>query len=324
MSVIPKSLQENKLARILILDEYFDLLLYKSLLGIARDDNMKKMLGDLVEIETKHFNFWQEFFGIKVNKLDLLRKTKLFIVTVICRLFGDKAINLILEAIEIYGIRKYLNIWEIYKGTPLADAVRETLDDEFRHEDRILGELVKRQIDPEKIRNIFLGFNDGLVEILGAVSGFFAAFKDATSVLIAGFTVAVAGAISMGAGVFVASGSEEEIKRVEAGKRSFYGILQDGIGHIDNPVVSALIVGVSYFFGAMVPVLPVLFGAKSIFMSLLCGLAMIVVISYVIAFLSGMNAKKRILTNLIIMAMAVGITYGIGTITKTIFGIAVS
>jgi hypothetical protein len=28
-----------------------------------------------------------------------------------CRLFGDPAIHLILEAIEVYGIRKYLSIW---------------------------------------------------------------------------------------------------------------------------------------------------------------------------------------------------------------------
>ena len=38
--------------------------------------------------------------------------------------------------------------------------------------------------------------NDGLVEILGAVSGFFAAFGDAITVLIAASTTAVAGSLS--------------------------------------------------------------------------------------------------------------------------------
>ena len=38
--------------------------------------------------------------------------------------------------------------------------------------------LTERKINAEKIRNIFLGLNDGLVEILGAVSGFFGAFGE--------------------------------------------------------------------------------------------------------------------------------------------------
>ena len=54
----------------------------------------------------------------------------------------------------------------------------------------------ERHINPDKVRNLFLGLNDGLVEILGAVSGFFAAFRSSTAVLAAGFTVAVAGARS--------------------------------------------------------------------------------------------------------------------------------
>ena len=36
----------------------------------------------------------------------------------------------------------------------------------------------ERRINPERVRNIFLGLNDGLVEILGAVTGFFGAFGD--------------------------------------------------------------------------------------------------------------------------------------------------
>jgi VIT1/CCC1 family predicted Fe2+/Mn2+ transporter len=50
---------------------------------------------------------------------------------------------------------------------------------------------------------------------------------------------------------------------------------------------------------------------------------MIVLVSLVLAFLSGMNIHKRILTNLVIIAAAVGITYGIGLLTKRIWGISV-
>jgi VIT1/CCC1 family predicted Fe2+/Mn2+ transporter len=50
--------------------------------------------------------------------------------------------------------------------------------------------------------------NDGLVEILGAVSGFFGAFGDAVTVLIAALTIAVAGSLSMAAGAYGAISRE--------------------------------------------------------------------------------------------------------------------
>ena len=42
-----------------------------------------------------------------------------------------------------------------------------------------------------------------------------------------------------------------------------------------------------------------------------------------LAFLSGMNVRRRIATNLVIIAAAVGITYAIGIVTRTLWGIAV-
>jgi VIT1/CCC1 family predicted Fe2+/Mn2+ transporter len=42
-----------------------------------------------------------------------------------------------------------------------------------------------------------------------------------------------------------------------------------------------------------------------------------------LAFLSGMNIRRRVLTNIVIIAAAVGITYAIGRMVKDLFGIAV-
>ena len=100
----------------------------------------------------------------------------MYISVILCRIGRDTGIHLTLEAVEIYGIRKYLDVWEHYKDDPLREAVRRVLEDEFKHEDNIVSNAIKRKIHPARIRDIFLGFNDGLVEVLGAVSGFFAAF----------------------------------------------------------------------------------------------------------------------------------------------------
>ena len=240
-----------------------------------------------------------------------------------CRMFGEKASHLVVEAIEVYGVRKYLLLWEAYRLEPLGAAVKTILEDEFRHEDRIVTEIVTRRINPEKIRNMFLGFNDGLVEILGAVSGFFAAFPDAASVLIASSTVAVAGSLSMAAGAFVASSSENEVKRIEEGKDRFLGQPPPESPSASPPVAAATMVGIAYLFGAMIPVLPVLFGAGNMLAPFVASAALIALVSLILAFLSGMSIARRIATNLAIIALAVGVTYSIGTVAKYVWGIAV-
>ena len=74
--------------------------------------------------------------------------------------------------------------------------------------------------------------------------------------------------------------------------------------------------GLSYLAGALVPILPVLLGAKSVFISVAAGALTIVVISFIVAFISGMNVKKRVFVNLAIVAIAVVITYSLGTVVK--------
>jgi len=312
---------DERLGRRLILDELFDLTLYKALHEVARGD-LRQTLEALIPTETRHFAFWQDFFALRVERLDVGRRLKLASIVLLCRIFGAPAIALVLEAIEVHGVRKYLDVWERYGDGPLGAALREVLEDEFKHEDATVAGDAENRINPERVRNIFLGLNDGLVEILGAVSGFFAAFGNSALVLMAGVTVAVAGALSMAAGAYVASSSEEEVRATERARARFLGERQAD----DEPSGSALgasaLVGVSYFAGALVPVLPVLFGARSALASLIAAGSVIVVVSMLLAFLSGMNVKRRIATNLVIIAEAVIVTYVIGLVTKAVFGIS--
>ena len=313
---------DPRLARQLILDELFDLSLYKALREII-DGESRKVLDELVLVETQHLAFWQKFFDLKLTTLDLPRRLKLQCMILLCRLFGSTAVHLVLEAIEVHGVRKYLSLWKSYQGQPLGHALEGILLDEFKHEDVLVTQLTERKINPEKIRNIFLGMNDGLVEIRGAVSGFFAAFGDAATVLIAASTTAMAGSLSMGAGIYVAISSEKEVKQTESDRQQFLKAETVRAGMEEQPLASALVVGGSYIAGAMVPVLPVLFGAKDALPSLLTAGSMIILVSMVLAFLSGMDIKKRILTNLVIIACAVAITYAIGLAAKALWGVAV-
>ncbi|MBI5777490.1 MAG: hypothetical protein HY444_08875, partial [Nitrospirae bacterium] len=110
------------LARILILDELFDLSLYKSLRRISADTESQRVLDELIVVETQHLAFWQKFFDSHLTALDIGRRLKLQFMTLACRLFGTAGIHLVLEAIEVHGVRKYLSLWAIYKDQPLGNA----------------------------------------------------------------------------------------------------------------------------------------------------------------------------------------------------------
>ncbi len=316
------SSHDPALARMLILDELFDLSLYKALREISADAESRRVLDELIVVETQHLAFWQKFFDSRLTALDLGRRLKLQFMILACRLLGTTGIHLVLEAIEVHGVRKYLSLWKNYKDQPLGNALQGILMDEFKHEDVLVSQLTERKINPERIRNIFLGLNDGLVEILGAVSGFFGAFGDATTVLIAASTTAVAGSISMAAGVYAALNSEKEVKTTEFLRKQFLG--EETASQMEEqPFGSAVVVGCSYFLGALVPVLPVLLGATSALISLVTAGSIVVLVSTLLAFLSGMDVGKRIALNLVIITIAVGVTYLIGTLAKQLWGVSV-
>jgi VIT1/CCC1 family predicted Fe2+/Mn2+ transporter len=309
------------LARRLVLDELFDLSLYRALRDVAPGD-LRRVLDELIPVETRHHAFWQKFFGLELNRLNLGRRLKLALIVALCRLGGAPAIRLILEAIEVHGVRKYLAIWHRYGEGPLGGAVREVLRDEFEHEDAVVTGDAERRINPERVRSIFLGLNDGLVEILGAISGFFAAFGASVTVLVAGLTVAVAGALSMAASAYVAASSASEVRAAEEGRRQFLGE-RPAEDADENALMAAVVVGASYFAGALVPVLPVLAGARTALPSVLAAGTMIVVVSALVAFLSGMDLRRRVATNVMITALAVLVTYAIGLAAKALFGVSV-
>jgi len=226
---------DARLGRQLVLDELFDLTLYQSLLRVA-PAGLRPILEQLIPIETRHYRFWQDFFGLKIATLDLPRRVKLALLVGLARLLGAPGIHLILEAIEVYGVRKYLAVWRRYEGGPLGAAVRGILEDEFKHEDAVVMADAERQMNPQRVRDIFLGLNDGLVEILGAVSGFFGAFANTTTVLIAGMMVGVAGALSMGAGAYLAGSSEAEVRDTEVRRRRFLGEAEATEESADSPL----------------------------------------------------------------------------------------
>src|SRR5262245_12198766 len=101
------TLPDARLGRRLVLDEIFDLSLYRALHAIA-PSGLRETLESLIPVESRHVAFWQKFFGLPhVTRLDAGRRLRLAILVGVCRLFGASAIHVVLEAIEVHGVKKY-------------------------------------------------------------------------------------------------------------------------------------------------------------------------------------------------------------------------
>jgi VIT1/CCC1 family predicted Fe2+/Mn2+ transporter len=91
----------------------------------------------------------------------------------------------------------------------------------------------------------------------------------------------------MAAGAYVAVSSEAEVRGTENARKRFLGEDGGDTAPGESALGSAMLVGGSYFAGALVPVLPVLFGAHTALPSLIAGGTMIILVSMLLAFLSG-------------------------------------
>jgi VIT1/CCC1 family predicted Fe2+/Mn2+ transporter len=69
------------------------------------------------------------------------------------------------------------------------------------------------------VRDVIFGANDGLVSILALMAGVYGAAPDPRFILISGVGGAVAGAVSMGAGAYISSKSEQEVTEKESRRK---------------------------------------------------------------------------------------------------------
>jgi VIT1/CCC1 family predicted Fe2+/Mn2+ transporter len=128
----------------------------------------------------------------------------------------------------------------------------------------------------------------------------------------------------MAPGAYVAGSSEREMTRLEEERRAFLGEAAATGRPAARPLRSAVLVGVSYLLGAIVPVLPVALGAHSIAVPIVTGALATLVVSAILAFLSGMRLGRRLATNVAILGAAVAVTYVIGLAAKALWGISVA
>lgn len=302
----------------LVLDEMADLALYQRYRAFVAQPELIRLFDRLITEEEKHVAFWRKRAKEAPTRLNAARSLKVWCLGVFGRTFGVSGMLLVLEAVEVHGIRKYLDLWTSSRDIAFRKDIKAILKDELQHEDHMITLVAGRSVKPAGIRNAFLGFNDGSVEILGAVSGFSVAFTSVRHVLIAGLTVAVAGALSMAVGAFMATSAEEEVAALDKMRRRALSVeAEEREGEsLTSPFKAAVIVGVTYLVGALVPIAPFVFGAKNVLPSIVVSGVLILGVSVTLAFLSGMRIRRRLLMNSGLIALAVSVSILLGHVLE--------
>ncbi|MCL4314950.1 MAG: VIT1/CCC1 family protein [Candidatus Thermoplasmatota archaeon] len=244
-------------------DELTDQKMYERLAVRSRDDEFRKNLIRLADVEKYHSGFWRDQLiqrGMNVARIHY-RRLKLFFILLISRIVGEYLSVRLLE----YGEYKACNYYsDFIKRGVGDDAFRKSLssilEDELEHEDIFENRIEKTQEQLEKNRNIVYGMSDGLVEILAAVSGLTAIITSGYIIGLSGLVVGVGGTLSMALGAFLSKASETDYKITEIKKKSLFKT-STGDGerirsYRKQGVASAYTTGLFYIIGALIPVLP--------------------------------------------------------------------
>ena len=295
--------------------------IYKRLAMKESDVKVKHQLEAFAKMEKRHAEFWKKL----MESRGILPKEYKFRFAVLLYLLIRKVLGLrwtsrILELGENKAIREY---YEYYKKGDLTEEEKEELKriilDELAHEDFFKEE---EQGIENNIRDIFLGMNDGLVEILSTVAGLTGLYMGKPRLVgISGLIVGLAGTLSMSIGTFISVKNQKDVKsfgifRLRVLKELFNREGREEM-EIENPLKSALFTGVFYLMGTAFIVYSFFImktAATALILSSLTAILVWIISGSIIALSSGLSVSKKVFEMIISGIGAAIITFGVGKV----------
>ena len=293
-----KSLQQ--LASERAKDEITDYTIYKkmSTLSLERNPEFRKVLGDLAEMEHRHYDFWRKY----VPGTTIRPNTLLVYVTVLFRiLFGTTFASKYLERNEASVIVRYRNMAALIPESDRQD-FEKMIQDEVGHETELEKKTQSGSV--KYISFVVLGLADALVEIAGIHAGSLGIYN---STRLAGFAGVVAGAA---ASIAMASAAYAQAKQ----------------GFEGSATLSAAYTGVSYFAAALILASPY-FVTEAMVLALGTSLTFAVLLIAFVSFYSSVISGKPFLRDFVemtgIMFGATIALYVLGTVIHVLFHITI-
>ncbi|MEM2022028.1 MAG: VIT1/CCC1 transporter family protein [Zestosphaera sp.] len=197
-------------------DEELSRIVYEYLGNRVSDADIRRKLSDLASMEATHSDFWKDFL-IRRGCTSTVNVTKLRLKATLLKLthmlFGTGFTIKLLEHGESNAVRDYVEF--INSGLlsePEKLALRGIIRDELIHESDFKRIESRFRGLLEHVREVVLGMNDGLVEVLSVSAGLSGTFTSSLYVAVGGLLVAIGGALSMGIGAYVSTKSNVQIK----------------------------------------------------------------------------------------------------------------
>ncbi len=304
----------------LFIGEFVDYEVFRRLAASENNRELKVLLGRLARMEKAHMRIWAKMAGGSEPLLGFYSWVAMFKVYAFLgarRLLGVAFVIMLLGRGEMEALERYNMATE---RTGLSARDRRLLDtiitDEKYNEEDLREKIKEYKGQLNYIRSIVFGLNDGLVEILAAVSGIAVVATSGTVVVVAGIIIGVSGTLSMAGGSYLSSKSHNLVEDIAAGSG------ENGT----TPIHEAAYTGVYYFLGSLVSVLPFmagLVGFAGIIASVLLVSLVLTTVSTIVAVVSGTSIRKRVLEMLGISLGAVAVTILLGSIARVYFGVVI-
>lgn len=270
--------------------------IYSAIAARTRDANNRQVLERIANEELRHYEFLRNMTGRDVTPDRLKVASFRCIIIIFGMSFGLRLME--------RGEKVASDVYEAM-GNEVAD-VTPLLADEQRHEKDLLSLIEEERI--EYAGAVVLGLNDALMELTGALSGLTFALQDGRLIAATGFITGIAASMSMAASAFLSS---REDKDQHAGK---------------NPFKSAAYTGIAYVLTVLILISPYLL-VNNVYASLVIMLTLSVLIvlgyNFYITTAKGLKLWRRFAEMAIISICVALITFGIGVLVRTTFGIEV-
>lgn len=213
----------------LLYDEYESYVTYKELARVETVPSFRKVLKELVKHEEHDYIFWQKY---AINKCPKVNPLFVFFLKLMRKVLGLTFTAKFLERNERAAIRNYIALSKI-SHPGMRHAINNMLRHELKHEQRLISSIQEEKVT--FVSSIILGMNDGLVELTGALVGFSTAFRNPSTIALAGLITGIAASLSMAASAYMQA--------------------KHDVAH-KNAKKSAIYTGVSYFVVVSLLVLP--------------------------------------------------------------------
>lgn len=264
--------------------------IYSNLAEKTKKDHNKKILNDIAADEIRHYKTLKQYTKREIKP----NRVKVFWYIALARLLGFTFSLKLLENAEQKAQDTYKRIGDSY---PQLKAITR---DEEEHERHLIDMINEDRLS--YVSSIVLGLNDALVELTGALAGFTFALQNTKIIAILGLITGIAASLSMGASEYLSAMHQQ---RKNAGKAAVYTA---------TAYVCTVFLLILPYFLLFNP-----FG--SLIMTLGIAVLIIAIFNYYIAVAKDYSFKKRFLEMASISLGVAAISFLIGVIVKTTFGI---